>query len=111
MTPERPASRPPRLVSQLSVPHEPRDLVERPRLFERLQAGVEGQVTLVCGPAGSGKTALLSSWLRHEPGLPVAWVSLEPPDDEPVRFWDAVLTALRGLDDVAPDSPLAGLAP
>ena len=37
---------------------------ERPRLFALLDRGALGPVTLMSAPAGSGKTMLLSSWLR-----------------------------------------------
>ena len=38
-------------------------VVARRALFERLSAGMEGGVTLLSAPAGSGKTVLLRSWL------------------------------------------------
>ena len=37
-------------------------LVPRPRLIERLRAGLDRKLTLVSAPAGSGKTTLLSEW-------------------------------------------------
>ncbi len=99
---------PPRLTTQLRVPALPAGLIERPRLVERMDRGTAGPITLVCGPPGCGKTALLCSWLRSETWSgSVAWVSLEPGDDEPLRFWDTVLAALRGVCD---DSPVAALA-
>ena len=39
-------------------------LVERPCLFDTLDRGAAGPATLVCGPAGSGKSMLVSSWLE-----------------------------------------------
>ncbi|HEY6887142.1 MAG TPA: AAA family ATPase, partial [Solirubrobacter sp.] len=85
--------------------------MERGRLLERLERGLAEPVTLVCGPAGSGKTALLSSALGSGSDHRVAWVSLEPSDDDPARFWDAVLASL-GLAGAAPcGSALATLAP
>src|ERR1044071_1200765 len=53
----------PSLVTQFAPPSPPFGLVERERLLERLERGLAEPVTLVCGPAGSGKTALLSSAL------------------------------------------------
>src|SRR5262245_26155438 len=81
-------------------------MVERPRL----QLGLAEPVTLVCAPAGSGKTALVASEVqRAEP--PVAWVTLEPTDDQPAGLWDAVLTAFERAGAVPEDSALAALAP
>jgi hypothetical protein len=54
-------------------------------------------VTEVSGPAGSGKTYLLRSWIS-EAGIAVsaAWVSVQRDEREPQRFWRSVLDALRG---------------
>src|SRR3954452_20660297 len=101
----------PTLVTQFAPPSPPFGHVERPRLLERVERGLVEPVTLVCGPAGSGKTALLSSALG--PGCPhrVAWVSLEPGDDDPAGFWRAVLASLTLAGAAAPGSALAALAP
>jgi LuxR family maltose regulon positive regulatory protein len=72
----------PLLASKLSLPRIPRWLVTRGRLLELLDAGVQSQLTLLRGPAGSGKTVLLSSWASTAelPG-PVAWLSLDAADN------------------------------
>ncbi|HWK30258.1 MAG TPA: LuxR C-terminal-related transcriptional regulator [Solirubrobacter sp.] len=100
----------PSLVTQFVPPPPPFGLVDRPRLAARLQAGLDTPVTLVCGPAGSGKTALLSSALGPAPGRPVAWVSLEPENDDPARFWQALLTSLALAGAAPAGSALAALA-
>ena len=51
-------------------------LVLRPRLTERLNAGLHRKLTLVSAPAGFGKTTLLSEWIAGC-GRPVAWLSLD----------------------------------
>ena len=85
-------------------------LVERPRLFALLDRGASAPVTLICAPAGSGKTVLLSSWLRGAQ-LPVAWVGVERDEADATRFWTMVIDALRGAGAIAPDDPLATLVP
>src|SRR5262245_2317674 len=102
-----PSPRGPALVTQFTPPPPPFGFVERPRLRELLERGLQEPVTLVCGPAGSGKTTLLASALRDR----AAWASLEPGDDEPGRFWGAVLTALRMAGAVPEGSALEALAP
>lgn len=97
--------RAPALVTQFAVPPSPFGMVERPRLTQRVQAGIQQPVTLVCAPAGSGKTALVAASVGR-----AAWVTLEATEDEPGRLWDAVLTALDLAGAVPPDSALAGLA-
>lgn len=81
----------------------------RPRLTGRLHAGLQGPLTLVAAPAGYGKTTLLSAWRATAAGsaIPPAWVSLEVGDNDPVRFWSYVLTA---LDRVQPGPGTPALA-
>ncbi len=82
------------LSSKLSPPRLPLSLVERSHLLGELDAVDAHPLTLVSAPAGSGKTTLLSAWAAgREPAL--AWLSLEALDDEPIRFWTAVIAALR----------------
>jgi LuxR family maltose regulon positive regulatory protein len=84
------------LLTKFFVPVPPHALVSRPRLFSLLDEGRRRQLTLISAPAGFGKTTLLSAWTQAQPsGNPlVAWVSLDEADNDPVRFWSYVLTAL-----------------
>src|SRR5262249_51672109 len=67
------------LATKLSLPRVRPDLVARPRLLARLDAGLIGMLTLVCAPAGFGKTTLLAEWLRRT-GRPAAWLGLDAGD-------------------------------
>jgi LuxR family maltose regulon positive regulatory protein len=87
----------PLLATKLHVPRPRAQLVSRPELIERLQEGIQGPLTLVSAPAGFGKTTLLAQWLT-ESAMPVAWLSLEPEDNEPVRFLSYLIAALQTLD-------------
>ena len=58
---------------------------------------MEGPLTLLSAPAGFGKTTLLTSWL-HSNGTPGAWFSVEPEDNDPVRFFTYFIAALQQLD-------------
>jgi LuxR family maltose regulon positive regulatory protein len=105
-----PAAGVPLLASKLTPPRTPRWLVVRGRLLESLDAGVQGRLTLLTGPAGSGKTVLVSSWATTAalPG-PVAWLSLEAADNDPARFWFYLLAALRQSGAAAPGGRLDSL--
>src|SRR5215218_9757026 len=81
------------LATKLHIPHTRPGFVVRPRLVDRLAPAHEGELTLVCAPAGFGKTALLADWARRDP-RPVAWLSLDDPDNDPARFWRHVAAAL-----------------
>jgi LuxR family maltose regulon positive regulatory protein len=84
------------LATKLYIPAPRPNRVPRPRLTARMGAGAAGPLTLVSAPAGFGKSTLLSDWI-HTGGPPVAWVSLDEGDNDPVRFLGYVVTALRKL--------------
>jgi LuxR family maltose regulon positive regulatory protein len=84
------------LATKLHIPRSRHRLVPRPRLAERLTEAMEGELTVVCAPAGFGKTALLAEWARRS-ARPVAWLSLDAGDNDPVRFWRHVAAALAGV--------------
>ena len=72
------------LQTKLQRPRIPRHFVPRPRLFERLDQGSQGPLTLVCAGAGYGKTTLVSAWIeslaaRNQSATrqPAAWISLD----------------------------------
>jgi LuxR family transcriptional regulator, maltose regulon positive regulatory protein len=74
--------------------HVPRaGFVPRPHLLARLAQGMERGLTVVCTPAGFGKTTLLGDWARRS-RRPAAWLSLDAGDNDPARFWRYVATAL-----------------
>ena len=50
----------PLLTTKLYIPPVRPELVSRPRLIERLNAGLDRKLTLISAPAGFGKTTLLS---------------------------------------------------
>ncbi len=85
------------LATKLHVPRLRTPFIRRSRLVERLQQGMERALTLVSAPAGFGKTTLVAQWLA-ESGTPVAWLSLEPEDNDPVRFLSYLIAALQRLD-------------
>jgi LuxR family transcriptional regulator, maltose regulon positive regulatory protein len=81
------------LATKLNIPQTRPDHLGRPRLVERLDNGMERELILVCTPAGFGKTTLLAGWATGA-RWPVAWLSLDPEDNEPARFWRYVVAAL-----------------
>ncbi len=61
-------------------------LVARERLFLALDRGASGRLIWVTGPAGAGKTSLLSSWLdaRRQRAL---WYRVDEGDADPASFF------------------------
>ena len=99
----------PLLETKLYVPKLRRGVVARPRLSQRLSRGVESKLTLISAPAGFGKSTLLAEWLAAVPSDPrsVAWLSLDPGDNQPAAFWTYVIKALQ---TVAPEAGSTALA-
>jgi ATP/maltotriose-dependent transcriptional regulator MalT len=80
------------VATKFHVP--PAGFVPRPRLLARLAQGIARGLTVVCTPAGFGKTTLLADWVRRS-RRPVAWLSLDAGDNDPARFWRYVAAALE----------------
>lgn len=99
---------PPLLRTSLHIPQLPEGLITRAILLDRIDRALKFPLTLVCAPAGFGKTTLLSQWVSGSKGLRgrVAWVSLES-DCDPDRFWTYIITALEEIQAGIGDSALA----
>jgi LuxR family maltose regulon positive regulatory protein len=82
------------LLTKLHIPPIRPELVSRPRLFERLETGLHGKLTLISAMAGFGKTTLLSEWATRLRGR-AAWLSLDEADNDPARFWTYLNAALQ----------------
>jgi LuxR family maltose regulon positive regulatory protein len=115
------------LSTKLYIPPIRPELVSRPRLIERLNAGLPARnacpgaraafscaLTLVSAPAGFGKTTLVSEWVQAmggaSPPIAVAWLSLDEGDNDPARFLAYVIAALRTLAPRQDDDAQQGSA-
>ena len=87
----------PLLSTKLHRPALTPRLVPRARLLHRLSSGLQGRLTLISAAAGSGKTTLLCEWIDSLATEHYAWLALEEDDNDPVRFWHYLLTALATL--------------
>jgi ATP/maltotriose-dependent transcriptional regulator MalT len=83
------------LEAKLRPPLARSEWVDRTRLLEELQRASRRPVTLIAAPAGYGKTTVVTQWLASvfRPAS-VAWISLDMSDNEPVRLWTDIATAL-----------------
>ncbi len=81
-------------------PPLPDGYVLRPRLCERLQAGLGGRLLLVSAPAGFGKSSLAVEFCQSLPAhWQSLWLGLSPRDSDPGRFLERLL---EGLQDYFP---------
>ncbi len=85
-------------------------LVPRPRLLEKLTLE-PAPVSLVCAPAGSGKTSLLGTLLGAADDVPTAWLDVGRFGDTAPALWEGILEALRSTSVFPPSSRIHHLKP
>jgi LuxR family maltose regulon positive regulatory protein len=96
----------PLLATKFYIPPARPDAISRPRLVDKLLTIVSRphRFGLLSGPAGFGKTTLLSEFAAALT-QPVAWVSLDEGDNDPIRFWTYLIAAIQtfqaGLGEAA----------
>jgi len=92
------------IQTKLFAPPPRAHLVARPRLLARLNAGLQPgcRLILVCGPAGFGKTTLVSAWIDglHNAPSPLSnpqfsWLSLEDDDNHLPRFFSYLVAGIQ----------------
>lgn len=74
-------------------------VVARPRLLRRLSSALDAQVVLVQAPAGYGKSTLLAQFAAVSK-RPVAWLSLDARDDDPITLLHDLVCALTQFGPV-----------
>ncbi|MDD5190273.1 MAG: LuxR C-terminal-related transcriptional regulator [Dehalococcoidales bacterium] len=84
----------PILATKLYIPPPRPQAVSRPKLIERLNDGLQYKLTLISAPAGFRKTMLVSEWAANC-GRPVAWLSLDIGDNDPICFLTYLVAALQ----------------
>jgi LuxR family maltose regulon positive regulatory protein len=83
--------------TKLRVPRGRATQVNRQRMADVLDRSRSARLTLVSAPPGFGKTTLIATWARsaRAAGAAVAWLSLDPADTDPARFWSYLLAAIE----------------
>jgi LuxR family maltose regulon positive regulatory protein len=86
----------PLLATKLRPPAPGAGKLARPRVAAALDRALNDDVrlTLVSAPPGYGKTVALTSWLASG-AAPHAWLSLDPADNDPVRFLHYLVGSLE----------------
>ena len=82
--------------TKLHRPPVPSDLVARKHLVDRLNKRLNRPLSLVCAPAGYGKSTLVSYWLENCE-VPTAWLSLEVGDNDLHLFLSYFLSTIRTI--------------
>ena len=79
--------------AKLAAPRPRSGLLDRPRVLRALDAGADAALTLVAAPPGFGKTTAVRDWCAKRTATH-AWVTLDSRDDDPLRLWTYIATAI-----------------
>jgi len=84
------------LRTKLLPPRAGSELLERPRLIERLESNIGNPIALVAADAGSGKTTLVVDFVRRQRRKTV-WYQLDHTDADPAVFLTYVAHGIRNI--------------
>jgi LuxR family transcriptional regulator, maltose regulon positive regulatory protein len=99
-------------AGKLHPPTPRKAWIRRDRLIASLIDAADKKLILLEAPAGYGKTILLAQWAHadtDEP-RPVAYVTLDPGDNDLEKLWTYIIEALRRLAPALTENMLALLA-
>jgi LuxR family transcriptional regulator, maltose regulon positive regulatory protein len=91
------------LQTKFGVPVVREKRVSRRQLVEQLNAdlwredGFARKLTIVCAPAGFGKTTLVAEWVGHL-NQQAVWLALDETDNDPARFMAYLLATLQQIN-------------
>ena len=84
------------IETKLHAPAVRAEWVEREELVGFLAGCVSCRLVLVAAPAGFGKTTAVTQWRASAiEDRRFAWVSVDRDDDDPIRLWWHVVSALQ----------------
>ena len=86
------------LRSKLMPPQARKGIAPRGQLLDRLREGRDRKLTLVCAPAGYGKTTVLAQWCDADRDrTPFVWMSADDGDSDPIRLWSHLIGGLQAV--------------
>ena len=86
------------IETKITLPRVQPGMLRRARLVEIVDGHAGVALTVVNAPVGYGKTTLLRSWCIERPEA-VIWMTLDAADDDPVRLWTHLATAIERLGE------------
>jgi LuxR family maltose regulon positive regulatory protein len=86
------------IEAKIALPRVQPGMLRRSRLLEIVDGYGGAALTVVNAPAGYGKTTFLRLWCI-ERSEAVMWMTLDAADDDPVRLWMHLATAVERLGD------------
>ena len=97
-----PATRDPFVDAKFVIPRRPSGMLRRTRLLRQLRSAADRPVISIVGPPGYGKTSLLVQWAT-ESSRPVAWLTADDSDSDPVVLLTDLAMAIDRLQPVSPE--------
>jgi len=97
------------ILTKLYPPVLPPDLVERGNSDQLSDPDRRRPLTLVCAPAGYGKSTIVAQWVEAS-GLPACWITLDESDGDLGTFLNYLVTAIRQILPGACEELVAMLA-
>jgi LuxR family maltose regulon positive regulatory protein len=93
------------LETKFFLPELATENAARDRLYARLARGLNGKLTLLCAPAGFGKTSTAAAWLRQLLSSPevaapfrAAWYTVDEQDGDIYTFTSYLVASIRTTD-------------
>lgn len=83
------------ISTKLKMPAPRKNYICRKEIMSKLQNILEYKITLVKGRAASGKTTLITSFIKEKAIKNVKWISLDKGNDDVFSFWYYMLEAIR----------------
>lgn len=80
--------------TKLIVPRRRDEILTRQRLLAMLNEYLDLKLIIVAAPAGYGKTSLLIDFVNHTQ-WPISWLTLDPLDQNPLRFVAHFIAAIQ----------------
>jgi LuxR family transcriptional regulator, maltose regulon positive regulatory protein len=95
------ASKHPRTIATKVLPPRSAGLIQRPRLLDLVTHVQAKRLSVIKAPAGFGKTSLAVAWADRlsQSGTSVAWLSIDPNDNQATHFLFYVSHALQHARD------------
>jgi ATP/maltotriose-dependent transcriptional regulator MalT len=88
------------------LPHP--DAIYRSQLVDSLDVSDARPLRVILAPTGWGKSQLIAQWIDAHDG-PVAYVALDPFDDDPSRCWTYILHAIAEALEIDLEDLVAAL--
>jgi LuxR family transcriptional regulator, maltose regulon positive regulatory protein len=85
------------LRTKTTIPPISPRTIDRCRLINFMSEGAQRALTIICAPAGFGKTTLATAWAQNYYER-TAWLTLQPQEQQPDLFLTHLILALQDID-------------